>query len=80
MIKKYLANALNIQYMLKCVFLIHLVPHILHMVSPQEVPNEWIIKIYNLEDVLKSFKKYFKKNMQLNRHVIAPKLYLIQVM
>lgn len=57
-----------------------LVLHILHMVSLQEVPNEWVIEIYNLEDFLKSFKKYFNKNMQLNRHIIASKLYLIPVM
>lgn len=50
------------------------------MVSLQEVPNEWVIEIYNLEDFLKSFKKYFNKNMQLNRHIIASKLYLIPVM
>lgn len=72
--------------MLNYVFLIHLGLRILHMVSLQEVPNEWIIEIYNLEDLKKilikvqKLKKYFNKNTQLNRHIIVSKLYLIQVM
>lgn len=66
--------------MLSYVFLTHIsLPYPAQ--SPQEIPNEWIIEIYNLEDFLKKiFKKHFNKNMQLNRYTIASKLHLTQVM